>query len=91
MTTTISEVGLLAIQAHHYGLERRKAKSKLDAAYKTWREETSTFHHIERDGAEWAAMMRSTKTEYLALDDAKRLERNAQARLARAINKGVKV
>lgn len=91
MTTTVSEVGLLAIQAHHYGTLRRQAKHKMDAAYKLWRAETGTHDRIERDSAEWEAMMRATKDEYLALDDAKRLERNAQNRLSRAINKGVKV
>lgn len=91
MTTTVSEVGFLAIQAHHYMVLRRHAKHKLDAAYKRWRFETGTHERIERDSAQWEAMMRATAPEYLVLDDAKRLERNAQARLSRAIAKGVKV
>lgn len=90
-TTTVSQVGLLAIEAHHYTRLRRQAKYRLESAYSEWKSANGVFDHIERDSTEWNAMMEGTHDEYQALEDAKRQERNAQARLERAINKGVKV
>jgi len=91
MTTNVSQVGLLAIEAHHYKRLRRQAKYRLESAYSNWKSANRVFDRIERDSPEWNAMMEGTHDEYLALEDAKRHERNAQARLERAIAKGVTV
>lgn len=91
MPTTVSEVGLLAISAHHYSGLRKRAKYRLEEAYSAWKSANHITERIERDSLLWAAMMDGTAIEYRALEEAKRQERNAQARLARAINKGVKV
>jgi hypothetical protein len=89
--STVSEIGLLAISAHHYSRLRKQAKYSLERAYSAWKSNNEVFHHIERDSPEWNAIMEGTAVEYRVLEEAKRQERNIQAQLKRAIDKGVRV
>ena len=88
---TTKEIGLMAIEVHQCMKERKLAKMRLKEAYIRWAHNTKTFHHFERESPEWDRMMAATDPEFLALEEAKRRERNAARRLERAISQGVRV
>lgn len=82
----IFKVGLLAIEAHHHASQRKLAQGDLTSAYEAWKREKG-IERIESGSPAWNSMLKDTKPEYCLLQEAKRLERNAWARLGRAITR----
>ncbi|WP_139973684.1 hypothetical protein [Ochrobactrum sp. CGA5] len=76
-----------AIEAERCKFARRYSQDALNAAYADWKQKNGIHDHIEAGSPEWTAMLAATNRDYEAVEDAKRLERNADKRLRSAIYK----
>lgn len=84
--TVYLEIAEKAIEAASAERWRKRAQAVLNDSYEAWKSQRD-IDRVERDTTQWNKMMKATKPQYLRLVDAKRDERNAKRRLARAIEK----
>ena len=84
--TSALTVADMAIKAHEAEGRRKEAQHELKTAYNAWKGKHD-IEHVDRDTLDWTRMMVATKTPFAALEKAKRAERYARERLARAIKR----
>lgn len=80
------DIGRRAVEVHVANQRVWAARQHLKEAYVVFKEKKK-IDHVERGTKQWKSMMKKTKPEYRALEDAKRIARNAQSRLDRAAHK----
>lgn len=82
----LAEIGVKAMQFDQATNARRTAKRHYDQACKDWKIDSSAGY-VAKGSSEWDEMLAETKPAYLGLCDAKDVEKNARAKLARACAK----
>lgn len=80
------DIAQRAIEAEDRRIVLRHRRDLLTRAYRKWQGQTGN-NSFDRGSSEWDQMMAATEAEYAALEDAKRLERNARKRLVTAVRR----
>lgn len=79
---TLTNLGLLALEYARAVNETAHCRQVLQGGYLAWRKDTGNEStNIQRNSPEWNAMMQATAGEYREQEKAKRIERNAKAKL----------
>lgn len=84
MTDTLNLLALAqaAIKFAQAATDTTQHRKRLDSAYSAWRESTGNLGtDIQRNDANWQAMMQATADQYQQLQNAKGRERRAKIKL----------